>query len=640
MRHVHCPLVALLSLALVTACARSRRASRGRLRPKPRPRRGWRRRPRPHTCATPTSARCTSTRATPSTPSRTAPSRSRADAYALGAGGSRSRATAAGLMLKILTPARLLRGVRPRRDNGRLPAHGGPGESAEQAPDSPTRVTSKDPNVAMQAFAEVLRDMSTGQGATRRSPIPRSAAAVWQRDRRDRGRATTSPAVHDLPGLRVDLEPEQAEPAPRRRVPRAAQRRARARATRRSTRSDPEDLWRWMDAQREAGRHAARDPAQRQRQRRPDVLAARLATASRSPTAYVRDARARTSRSTRSRRSRARRRPTRTSRRTTSSRASSCGTTRSRPTPSGPTQRKGSYARQALLDGLALARAGQGQSRSSSASSATPTPTTPPRRTRRTTTPGKFAFETDPKHRLERRRRPAAGAGRSRCASSARAGLAGVWADGEHARGDLRRDAAQGDLRHLGPAHPRALLRRLRTSRRPTRERADWVARRLRARACRWAATLAPRRRGEAPSFLVAALQGPEQRQPRPHPDREGLGRRRGRAARERSTTSPGAATASPTRDGQAAARSATRWTSTTATYTNTIGARELSAVWTRPRLRPGAARLLLRARARDPDAALEHARRRGARRRDPERPAGDASRSAPGPRRSGTRRG
>ena len=48
------------------------------------------------------------------------------------------------------------------------------------------------------------------------------------------------------------------------------------------------------------------------------------------------------------------------------------------------------------------------------------------------------------------------------------------------------------------------------------------------------------------------------------------------------------------------------------------------SAAWTDPEFEPGERALLLRARARDPDAALEHARRRATRCRDSEGAAGD----------------
>ena len=46
------------------------------------------------------------------------------------------------------------------------------------------------------------------------------------------------------------------------------------------------------------------------------------------------------------------------------------------------------------------------------------------------------------------------------------------------------------------------------------------------------------------------------------------------------------------------------------ATWTNTIGAPELIAVWKDPDFDPGAARLLLRPRHRNPDAALDRLRR------------------------------
>ena len=45
------------------------------------------------------------------------------------------------------------------------------------------------------------------------------------------------------------------------------------------------------------------------------------------------------------------------------------------------------------------------------------------------------------------------------------------------------------------------------------------------------------------------------------------------------------------------------------ATWTNTIGDPELAAVWKDPDFDPIAARVLLRARHRDPDAALDRVR-------------------------------
>ena len=77
--------------------------------------------------------------------------------------------------------------------------------------------------------------------------------------------------------------------------------------------------------------------------------------------------------------------------------------------------------------------------------------------------------------------------------------------DREHPRGDLRRHAAQGDLRHHRHPHDRALLRRLGLHARG-RHLAPAGRRRLRRRACRWAATCRRRPTGKAPTFLVAAL--------------------------------------------------------------------------------------------------------------------------------------
>ena len=75
------------------------------------------------------------------------------------------------------------------------------------------------------------------------------------------------------------------------------------------------------------------------------------------------------------------------------------------------------------------------------------------------------------------------------------------------------------------------------------------------------------------------------------------------------------------------------------ASYSNTIGAPYLHAYWKDPAFDAEAARLLLRARDRDPDAALDHLRRQVLRHQAAGRTRRRRSRSAPTPRRSGTRR-
>ena len=67
-------------------------------------------------------------------------------------------------------------------------------------------------------------------------------------------------------------------------------------------------------------------------------------------------------------------------------------------------------------------------------------------------------------------------------------GLRGRLGDREHARGDLRRDAAPRDLRHHRPAHARALLRRLGLRAGATRT-TGCPRRSATPRASRWAAT-------------------------------------------------------------------------------------------------------------------------------------------------------
>ena len=107
-----------------------------------------------------------------------------------------------------------------------------------------------------------------------------------------------------------------------------------------------------------------------------------------------------------------------------------------------------------------------------------------------------------------------------------------VWATENTREALVRRDEAQGNLRHHRPAHDRALLRRLGLRRRRMR-RADLGRGRLRQGRADGRRPAAPRAAGKAPTFLVAAMKDPDRRQPRPHPDRQGLGRRQGRAAGE-----------------------------------------------------------------------------------------------------------
>ena len=80
--------------------------------------------------------------------------------------------------------------------------------------------------------------------------------------------------------------------------------------------------------------------------------------------------------------------------------------------------------------------------------------------------------------------------------------------DREHPRGDLRRDAAQGDLRDHRHPHDRALLRRLGLHRRG-RHLAPAGGRRLPEGRADGRRPAVPAPEGKAPTFLVAALKDP-----------------------------------------------------------------------------------------------------------------------------------
>ena len=110
---------------------------------------------------------------------------------------------------------------------------------------------------------------------------------------------------------------------------------------------------------------------------------------------------------------------------------------------------------------------------------------------------------------------------------------------------------------------------------------------------------------GQGADLPRRRAQGPDRRQPRPHPDRQGLARREGRAPGEGLRRRRGRGDRKPGADGKLPAVGNTVDVAN-ATWTNTIGAPELITVWKDPDFDPVAARVLLRARHRDPDAALD----------------------------------
>ena len=89
---------------------------------------------------------------------------------------------------------------------------------------------------------------------------------------------------------------------------------------------------------------------------------------------------------------------------------------------------------------------------------------------------------------------------------------------------------------------------------------------------------------GKAPTFLVAALQGPDRRQPRPHPDHQGLGRSQDGQTQEKifDVVWGNADRRKPGADGKVPAVGNTVDVAN-ATWTNTIGDPELITVWRDP---------------------------------------------------------
>ena len=136
------------------------------------------------------------------------------------------------------------------------------------------------------------------------------------------------------------------------------------------------------------------------------------------------------------------------------------------------------------------------------------------------------------------------------------AGLAAVWAQENTRESLLRCHAAPGNLRYLRTAHGRALFRWLELSP-DLLEQDDWID--AAQRRCTHGRRL-PAPQAAAPSFAVWAIRDPRQRQPGPHTDDQGLGRRRGNPGK-RFSMSPGQANARSMLARASCRRWATRWT-------------------------------------------------------------------------------
>ena len=242
--------------------------------------------------------------------------------------------------------------------------------------------------------------------------------------------------------------------------------------------------------------------------------------------------------------------------------------------------------------------------------------------------------------RLPRDTQRAGGLGAAKGWDMGAAGFVAVWADGEH---------AQGDLRGL-PAHARSTRRRDRASRcassaasissKADLEAKDLSAATATARACRWAGTSRSRRPTRADLPGRVRMKDPQGA----NLDRVQIVKgwlARTAATRERVYDVAGPATGAIGADGRSAdAGRQHRRSRHRARTATTSGRRNSRVSWRDPHFDPVAARVLLRTSARDSDAALFAARL--------DRPrqalAGDTavprrSRSAPTARRSGTRR-
>jgi hypothetical protein len=422
-----------------------------------------------------------------------------ADAYEW-AKGRPIQGNKSGLMLQIKTPLDFYAVSDHAEMMGVFPRLADPASPLSKLPLA-ARVTSKDPNEAMQAFAEVLRDMSSGKVDPALTD-PAVSRSVWSEivatadAHYEPGRFTTFPAFEwtsnpDKRNLhRVVLFRGSAQ------VPELAYS---------AFESDrPEDLWRWMDAQRQAGATLLAIPHNGNAS---DGLMFALSGSGGEPLAEA-GIRARRGNEPLYEISQIK------------------GTSETHPELSPndefagfeiwdytlsadaerPTKRKGSYARQALLDGLGLSRAGKGNPFEYGFIGDTDTHNAAATNEEDNYT-GKFAFETDPRHRLSGiPGQPPSQIQQVREFSSG--GLAGVWADANTREGIYDAMLRKETFGTSGP-HIRVRFFGGYGFTPAEAESRDWVAAAY-ARGVPMGGRLAVAPPGSRPSFLVRALKDPK----------------------------------------------------------------------------------------------------------------------------------
>ncbi len=404
-----------------------------------------------------------------------------------------------GLMLKIETPLDFYAVSDHAEMMGVFPRMSDPSSPLSQLPLA-ARVTSKDPNEAMQAFSEILRNMSAGQLDPALTD-PAISRSVWQEIVKtadahyEPGRFTTFPAfewtsnpdkrnLHRVVVFRDSTAvPELAYSA---------------------LQSDrPEDLWKWMDAQRQAGATLFAIPHNANAS---DGLMFALQDSDGSPLDET-DIRARSSNEPLYEISQIK------------------GTSETHPVLSPndefagfelwdytlsadaerPTQRKGSYARQALLDGLGFARAGKGNPFAYGFIGDSDTHNAAATNEEDNYT-GKFAFETEPRHRLNGiPGQPEGQIQQVREFSSG--GLAGVWAEENTREGIYDAMLRKETFGTSGP-HLRVRFFGGWDFTAADIEAPDWVAAGY-ARGVPMGGRLAAGPDGGSPSFVVWALKDP-----------------------------------------------------------------------------------------------------------------------------------